>query len=252
VSTDDGFSEEEAAWQVLEGKGPAREAVELLGLLPYELEPVEPSPIVRHRLLRAVAEEDSGKKGTTSRPLPMALTAIAASMLVILGLLVLRLNGEQRALELERQRLEQALSRSSSRESETLARLQAVNRQLGLVAAPATSVCPLRPPARDGTPRKPGTWGALYVAADLEHWYIRLYEMESFTEPREYHVWFLVEGRPVRAGALEARSAPYLELASEGFPESMKGVVVTLESNGAGPQPQGPVVLSGDEMIRVF
>jgi Anti-sigma-K factor rskA, C-terminal len=249
-----------------------RADLELLGLLAAETSPVEPSPVLRARILSAVraaaAAERSGVPEAPSavvRPVRSVRTArwwlplaagVALAALVTAGWQSLRL-GEQRArvAELERrlvevQRradgLEQARADLSSRSHELAA-------QLARVTRPGVEVCPLRPMASPQVP--PGAHALLFVSPADGVWYLRVRDLPPPPEGAVYVLWFLGEGgATTSAGAVRAAAEEGAALSGGALPGPhgmSRGVALTVESDPAAATPSGPMLLFGDQLMNL-
>ncbi|HYN20609.1 MAG TPA: hypothetical protein VE078_06590, partial [Thermoanaerobaculia bacterium] len=183
----------------------ARLYVEVLGLVPSELEPAAPRPEIKARLLStiqpAAAEEDetlpmpppikrelprpviSHREASAAPRVAMAQRrrsawpmALAASLIVALGGLSGWLLTEQTRLKgtiadlqgevaAERLRAEQAMV-------EMRTATERMRENFQMVTTPAVSVSPLRPAGEGESPMR----GLLFVAADDQHWYLALHD----------------------------------------------------------------------------
>ncbi len=262
----------------------ARLYTEVLGLLPYDLAPVEPAPEVRKRLLDAIHGDETQpaaspvmaavppRAAAEVRPLRPVISAppvvaarrlparrwplaLAATLcLALLGLsawLYLQL-GQQRQtiarlqdeLIAEKNRAEEAVA--AARRSQTSD--QDLRQTLAFVASRVGVVGPLRPPAEAP---QPGAQGMLLVAADHQHWYLSLEGLQP-AEPRKvYKLWFVADGGTVSAGSFTARPGAPVELSSETMPAGTTGARITLEENAAVSAPAGPEILRTETLFVV-
>ncbi len=250
-----------------------REYLETLGLLVYENEPVTPSPELEKRLLAAL--KDEGRVGSApSAPGSVADFATrrqarqqtaggsswgrwALPLAASLALLLLGLTGWQ-SVQLEEQR--QIIDRLSSQLDETRVRTgqlaqyrdQVANfeSRLTLVTSPGVEVCTLKPVAKDVAPE---SWGVLFVAADHQHWYLKIDGLVPCPRGRAYQLWFVTEGgQSVSAGTFDPQLGVRVELSSETMPAGTKAVSITLEPAGGSETPSGPAVLYGDQVMRIL
>ena len=243
-----------------------RETIELLGLLPYELEEQVPSPSTKDGLLAAI-------RGEEGEPVPIAVSApaevaatpvrswqtwalpLAASLIIaFLGVSVWR-----QFSELEEQR--GTIDRLASQLSETniqstqLARyqeqLQSMQEQLALVTSKGVEVCALRPEYAGA--KATNARGTLFVASDHQHWYLRIADLEPCPLGRSYQLWFVTEdGTAVDGGILQIEHGVELEVTADTMPQGTVEVSVTLEPAGGSSEPSGPLVLHGDEVMRIL
>jgi len=243
-----------------------RSSLEVIGLLPYELDSMAPSPSAKERLMASLSGEGASRQaveegqfaappartgaGDWSR---WALPLAAGLVLVLLGL-----SGWQR-LHMERQRGEIAqLSghlREVNLESGELARyrqeLVEAQAKLSVLAASGVEVCSLHP-MEDRLAAAPPT-ATLFVAPDHQHWYLRVDGLEPSPKDRAYQLWFITdEGSQVSAGTFDSRPGSRTELTSATMPGGTVAVSVTVEPLGGSPEPSGPPLLYGDEVMRIL
>lgn len=304
----------------------ARLYTEVLGLIPFELEPAAPTAASRQRLMAAltgVAFEaavpaeipaelpvdapapDSEPLGPTAvfpvpvftppppdvsaqpepapppavreeapepfakvrrqppRPVPLSgrrsrawTVALAAGLLLALGLsgwlyfqqaemqaTIARLQGEARAAQLKEAQASQEAERFR-REYTTL------RTTMAMVTAPAALVGPLRPVGA----LQPDARGALFVAADHQHWHLSIEGLKPAAQGKVYQLWFVADqGPPVNGGTFVATANERVELTSEAMPPNAKSAMITLEPAGGGQaSPQGPEILRAAEMVQIL
>ena len=234
-----------------------REFVELLGLLPYELDPETPSPRAREGLLLSVSGESQARvvpfaseadRSPASEPRRGALTLLAAALAAVAitlagwgGWLLSRLGDERATVA----RLEERLERTSMSEDELAAakaELARLENRLSLLTTPGIEVCALRPRGD-----QPEARGILYVSADRGRWVLAADQLEVCPEGRRYVLWFLTESEAIRGGSFEVVAGQRIEVAADGVPPETRAVMVTLEAEEEPPAPEGPTVLYGDE-----
>jgi hypothetical protein len=261
--------------------------LETLGLLAYAAEPAAPPPGARERLLAALEEgrgrpaeppaapraavvpfappeaperpARSGVEEPIRRPAPRrrgrmgALAALAAVLLVaaagVAGWLYLELDrarGALAQLEEERSRLAERLSR----QEDLIHRGGQIDGVLAAVSTPGVEVCPLHP--MGDPPVAPGAFAILYMPPGSGTWYL----LGSNLRPAEgvYVVWLNTPRGDVPAGVLESGEQSILELdaAALGDLSGLTSITVTVEPSPDMPEPQGPMVLYGDEKMTVL
>ncbi|HEY7214502.1 MAG TPA: anti-sigma factor [Thermoanaerobaculia bacterium] len=256
----------------------ARLYTEVLGLLPYELAPEEPSPGARKRLLDAIHGDETQPAAAPAmaavpprsaqvRPLravpaaarrrpprrwPLALAATLCFLLLGLSTWLYLQLGEQRQtvarlqdeLTAERNRAEEAVAAAGRSQSSD----QDLRANLAMVASRVGVVGPLRPSAEAP---QPGAHGMLLVAADHQHWYLSLEGLQP-AEPRKvYKLWFVADGGTVSAGSFTARPGAPVELSSETMPAGTTGAKITLEEDAAVSAPAGPEILRTETLFVV-
>ena len=243
-----------------------RSSLEVIGLLPYELDPMALSPSAKERLMVSLSGEGPSRlaveEGQFAAPTARtgagdwsrwALPLAAGLVLALLGL-----SGWQR-LHMEGQRGEIAqLSghlREVNLESGELARyrqeLVEAQAKLSVLAASGVEVCSLHP-MEDRLAAAPPT-ATLFVAPDHQHWYLRVDGLEPSPKDRAYQLWFITdEGSQVSAGTFDSRLGSRTELTSATMPGGTVAVSVTVEPLGGSPEPSGPPLLYGDEVMRIL
>lgn len=274
------------ALEALEGGEPAagapgsgtRAYTELLGALGYAVEPVEPSPEVKRRLMAAVRERaraaDSAPAGPEGEPAPTPLrrpaptapsrpaasrwllplaAAVAALAIGLSGWLYLRLEEREATIA----RLSRELSVAGEQAGQ-LARvrqeLEAARRelagQLAMVTAPGMVYCPLKP--MDDS--QPQVRGLMVMTPGGGPWLVRVNDLAPAPEGSVYVLWFLGRDAPHRAGPLEPGADRAAQLTSSEMPRPkvMTGVAVTLETSVAVERPSGPMILFGDQRIDMI
>ncbi len=197
---------------------------------------------------RQATQETAGGSSWGRWTLPLAAS---------LTLLLLGLTGWQ-YVQLEEQR--QTIDRLSSQLDETRVRMgllaqyrdQVANfrSRLTLVTSPGVEVCTLKPVTKAVAP---DSWGVLFVAADHQHWYLKIDGLEPCSRGQSYQLWFVTEGgRSVSAGTFDPQPGVRVELSSETMPAGTKAVSITLEPAGGSETPSGPAVLYGDQVMQIL
>lgn len=253
---------------------------EVLGLVAYETEPVTPSAGAKARLmsmiqggvaqpapetapaparaaapapvapLRPAAEARAPRPGAAASHRapsrwPLALAATLALALLGLSLWLFTQVGAQRA---EIARLEQAVETERARASAAMAEVRRIQsdaldlrQKFQLVTSHAVEVSPMR--AVGEPPLQPQASGILFVAADHQHWYLRVRNLQPATQGKTYTLWFETPQGPVRSGHFSGRTGEPEDLSSETMPAGTNGVLVTLEDSPEVAAPTGPPVL---------
>jgi hypothetical protein len=270
------------------GETLARLYTEVVGLLPFALEPVTPSPDLRQRILTlaagdetqdlaegsgaaaagpaesaarrprvvtpihqpptagAVAEpvESAGARPRRASRWPLALAASLAFALLGLSLWLYSGVRQQNAtidrLTRELRAEQQRAGSLAAQQAEIQNELAEMRGGFGLITSPAVEVSPMRPTERSPQPQ---ARGALWVAADHQHWYLSVHGLEPLGEGRRYHLWFLADSGAVSGGSFDARPGSPVNLSSEHMPHDTRAVVITMEPDTGTPAPSGPEVL---------
>lgn len=237
--------------------------LEVLGLIPYALDPIAPSADTERRILERVREPaptgEAPPNATPARSPGVPRRHASRWLLPLAALLVLTLGtsgglfyrGEQQKATIVRlgHELEDARRRAAAAASER-GELAAKRDQLALVTATTTEVCPLTPAGQE-VPGA-GARGVLYVAADHQHWYLALEGLPPSPQGSFYHLWFMVDDRPVSGGAFDVAPGEKTELGSDRMPHGTGAVLVTLERERDVTAPSGPRVLYGDDVRPIL
>jgi anti-sigma-K factor RskA len=94
--------------------------------------------------------------------------------------------------------------------------------------------------------------GVLYVAADHQHWFLKVVGLPPPAAGRGYQVWFVTAAGPVSAGMLGPATAAGAELGSASMPAGVEAVAITLEPATGMPQPTGAQVLAGSQVNQLL
>jgi hypothetical protein len=179
--------------------------------------------------------------------LPLA-AVLAVALLGVSAWQQVRLEGQRGTIEELAERLSEA-NRQSARLADFSRQLEAARDRLALVTSRGVEVCGLYPV--DVEPSGILPRGMLFVAADHQHWYLRIDGLEPCPEGRTYQLWFMKgDGSAETGGLLQVEAGVGLEVTSEVMPEGTVAVSVTLEPAGGSARPTGPSVLYGDEVMR--
>lgn len=271
---------------------------EVLGLIPYELDPAAPSPEVRQRLLAAVAGDETQEvaelqaapvappspipaPGAPAPPLRetrspgpqearvpprMPMVAVAARRssrwpLALAASLALVFAGLSGWLYLEQARQKEEIAQLRSdlqRAGQAAAEMERMRDELArmrdtltLVTSPAVIVSPMRPSG--APPTQPGARGTLFVAADHQHWYLRVEGLQPAGAGKTYHLWWVADQGTVSGGSFSARPGERVELSSATMPAGTRAAVVTVEDEGGSPgAPAGPEVMRSGDLYQVL
>jgi hypothetical protein len=262
---------------------------EVLGLIPYDLDPVAPSAGAKTRLMAAVRGEETlpAPADTVAEPprvappvpvqapqpapaprpappapavrrasrWPLALAAgLALALLGLSGWLYSQV-GSQRATIAD---LQGRLSLERARSEGAVARVRELENEgfdmrqsLNLVGSRAVLVSPMRPVAPPGqTPLQPEAHGMLFVAADHQHWYMSLHGLQPAPAGQVYKLWFMAD-RPMGSGSFNARPGEPMDLSSQQMPAGTRGAMITLERDPNAPAPTGPPILQAGPPSQV-
>lgn len=248
---------------------------EVVGLMPYDLDPVEPRPEVKARLMETIGGERAAAPASptpvtahprfqeghepagAARPTPPGWgwrRLVAAAVVVLaavgaFGWFYLQLAAQRSTvahLEQELAATNQQLAELTESRTAVLAAL----RQMGQVPD-RLEFCPLRP--RGERPLQPAAHGSLILAMEQGRWFLHARGLEP-AEDKSYTLWFLDEDdNPVRRVDIAPGDRTRLSHEAEGIPRQMASVVLTLEPSGETTRPTGPQLLYGHrrEMSRL-
>jgi hypothetical protein len=258
---------------------------EVLGLLPYELDPVEPRGEVREALMARLAElrekhadgaggavvpfGDSdraaagGAPGAPASPSDRrwrfaAGLAAGIALVSLVGALFLGLRLGQAETRLARAEVEREalLERLDDLDDAQVSRaaLERQLSQLGEAMTVATTrgveVCALRPAGDE--PLQPESFAVLFMSPD-GHWYLNANGLDRPTAGAVYKVWLNTAAGVVDAGVLDPQGRTDLHLGADALgQEMMLSVAVTMEEDAHAAAPQGPMVLYGDDKMQVL
>lgn len=255
---------------------------EVLGLIPFELAPVAPSPGARTRLLAAIAGDETQPApeppraaapppapvvqapvtplrppappsqrpalGTAARrrsrwPLTLA-ASVAFLALALSGLLFWNWQQDRETIA----RLNRELTEERSRASGAFAQVRKMQsdtldmRQKMELVTSPTVQVSAMRPM-GAPPLQPAARGVLFVAADHQHWYLSLKGLQPPEAGKVYKLWFMADQGPVGVSAFPARSGVPIQLSSQEMPAGTKAAMITLESDPLASTPTGPEVL---------
>ena len=221
----------------------AHEAV--ASLVPLALPPVRPSLALRQRVLTR-QEKQSATSAAPRKPWGASL-AVAAALLLGIGLLVVRAQRDTARVAAVDARREAAEARAEA--ARVAAELLVTRRDLGeavafraLVQRPESRVTTLAglafaPKARARVIFDPTTREAVLVASGLA----------PAPEGKAYEAWVIATGAPVAAGVFrpDPQGRAVLKLPIVEATAAARTFAVTIEPEGGMPAPTGPMVLAG-------
>ena len=240
------------------GERTHRDALEILAMLPYSLEPVEPSAHFKRRLLAAIdkdkvvappfTNDGAGRTRKASRPwrwgLPLA-AALALALIGVGGYQEQRLQRQREVIADLRGQLEQAQTTSATL-SHAANQLEESRARLAMITAADTEFCALHPPAGSAAPQARGT---LVMNAGDGQWLLHVKGLSPEQFGARYQLWFVTDGEPYLAATFTVdREDTPVEVRSAGMPTGMRGVMLTPEAAEEG----APPLLYGDERMRIL
>ena len=291
-----------------------REYTEVLGLLPYELEPAFPNVGTKVRLLAAISGSAGGESNaqamlddrtvaemtfrtpvvdreasevtlrhgaagdsvdvtlagrSAEQPIPMpmpvaqpapsgggqwmtwALAAMLGLCLLGVGYLYGKLEEQQSTILALRTELVDVPDQMAALE-DVESRLATLNRRHQMITQIATRAYPMRAvnaaaPGRGG--RKSD--GIIYVCGQHQRWYLNVKELTPPPSGMEYHLWFMTSEGPVNGGPIRVGEDSRAEMDAQSMPIGTQGFTITLEKSGPHEEPEGTMVLLGEEAVSL-
>ncbi len=242
-----------------------REYLEVLGLLPYELEPVAPAAETKQRILAAVGGSSTEEGRPASGPrvargprvvapggrgwlLPLA-ASLALVLMAVSGWLVLQVRAQRVLIADLSARLDQGRSTEAALVA-SRGMLAEARSRLDMMTAPGTQFCALRPP--EGSLAS-GALGVVVMHPAGEDWFLRIEGLEPCSQGRKYVVWFSTESGEVPGPVFAVKnSGETVELSLTDQPPGIEAIMITLEAD---PTPQAPSMkplLFGDERTQLL
>jgi hypothetical protein len=228
-------------------------AREVLDLLPLALEPENPSPVVRARLVAAARKDDRDSRGERSKPAAAsravwlwALVSAAGAALIAgflaSGLTSSRLAGEIASL---RAGLETARTDSETREGEVATlqdRLRRARTEMDALRSRDLAAVSL-------VPQEEGRDASATVLWDRPggRWHLRVWDMPPAGPGRIYQLWAITAGDRVPIAAFNTDLEGHA-LLSASLPDGLGLLVaagISEEPEGGSPKPTGPMRLLG-------
>lgn len=224
-----------------------REYVELSALLPFALEPVDPSPACRTDVLSQIASTLPFARKSTAVPAPRWLQALAAALVVfVLGLSsfsawLYRDNQRQGVVLNETRR---ALEESRQREEFQIASQGDIARLRSLVTAAGTRVCRLKPTGQQ--PVQSVARGMVYFDPERQEYFLTARDLSPCTEGYAYRLWFMVNGEAVFGSRFNVKAGVPVVVGAGGMPAGATAMWVTYQRDAV-EEPSGESVLFGDQ-----
>lgn len=240
-------------WSALSAEDRARLErldAEVFALVARTLDPVEPTGVCKETLMRrCVGQVPAARLVATAprRPRSQRWLLPVAAGIAALGIgYALSMVGTVRRQQEELGRLRADEQRLVEVESE----LAATRDAMQLVSSRGVAICPLRPvgAADDASANGQGPYGLLFLAADHQHWYVRVAGLDAAPD-RYYRVWFETDDGMVPAGNLVGSE---LELGSPSMPEGTRAFLVSLEDEPEPGAPSDEIVLYGNDLVTVL
>ena len=210
---------------------------ETLGTLALTASPATPPPELKERLMAEIRGETRGVGPAPPRAW-IAVTALAASIALVLGIANLRLQGrlDRQVAELDSARTALAVS-DSARQA-----LQALKEDFGLLAAPQGEAITLT-----GTAERPGARARAFVDPSTGRALLLVFDLPILPADSLYQLWTIERQTPASAGTftVDADGRGRLELEDAAALLSADLLAVTVEPAPGVPAPTGEIVLSG-------
>lgn len=248
-----------------------RRYVELLGILPYALDPVEPRPEVKERLMAAVEEAARPHPVVdihARRPRPaeaaaaaapvargarrgswtVALAAVAA--VAVFGVAFLAGRSSEQAATIAQLRADIAAARGEEAAlRDAQAELLEVKHNFEMITTVAQEAYPMRVVHTTDAGIAPE--GIVFVCGNHQQWYLNLRGLAPPPAGREYHLWFITAAGARDGGVLDVEPDAPAERGAPTMPDGTRGFAVTLETAGHHDRPEGETILLGDRPVAL-
>lgn len=214
---------------------------ETLAAVALDSDPVEPPPELRQRLSELVRSETDAPTAHPSawRRIAPALSAIAASIAILLAVWNVRLQSELRDV---RSALQIAQSRIAEADS-ARARLTSLSDDIMTITSPEAAAITLT-----GTAAQPGARARAFVDPITGRGLLYVYELPILPPDSLYQLWAIRGQTPFDAGTFVVGRTGRARLSLEEATDLVLGadvLAVTIEPIPGLPAPSGPIVMSG-------
>ncbi len=207
---------------------------EALGTLALTASPATPPPELKERLMAEIRRETRGVRPAPPRAW-IAVTALAASIALVVGIANLRLQGrlDRQVAALDSARAALVVSDSAR---------QALKEDFGLLAAPQGEAITLT-----GTPERPGARARAFVDPSTGRALLLVFDLPILPADSLYQLWTIERQAPASVGTftVDADGRGRLELEDAVALLSADLLAVTVEPAPGVPAPTGEIVLSG-------
>jgi anti-sigma-K factor RskA len=222
------------------------------------VEPVDPGPELRQRVLALADEPAQRPRAARQRAsrLPLYAAAASVALAVVLGAQTFSLRSElqaaraqaedlTRALAAEQetvQRVRGELDRAQVAQKLLTAQVETLEATARVLTAPATRAVAL---AGQGSAEK--ARARAFLSPDTRTLILYVYDLPPLPEDRTYQAWVIPDEVPVPVGVFdpEANGFARHEATDVAGLDAPVTVAVTIEPRGGLPQPSGPIVLAG-------
>ncbi len=198
------------------------------------------------------AEVDSKRPAASGTPwLSWAMAAMLGFCMLGLGYLA----GESRQQEatiahLQADLLEQQVKVEEPGLERLLDELSTAQRRLRMVTEVARTAYPLRT-VSTATDAQSRPDGIMYVCGQHQRWYLNVKGLEPPSPGKEYHLWFMTADGTVDGGILDVEPGVLAIKEANSMPVGTRGFSVTLEEAGVGGEPEGLMVLLGEQAVSL-
>lgn len=211
------------------------------------LDPVQPPPAVRARVMQKIGVRDQGdparREGGFSRWLLPAAAILAVALLGWSQMLLLG----------QREKVEQAelRARESAEQAERLAAekrtLEAENQKLNSFVA-SMSASSTRTISLGGQPMAPAASARVFLDTAQRQAFVFFHDLPANPHDKSYQLWVIpAEGDPLGVGVFDVKENGTASMVLQNLPVAteIKALAVTMEPKGGLPAPSGQMYLMG-------
>lgn len=196
-----------------------------------------------------VAAERRASSGTPW--LSWAMAAMLGFCMLGLGFLAGEARQQQATIaRLQSDLLQQQVSVEDPGLERLLDELSTTKRRLRMVTEVARTAYPLRTVSTTGDARNRPD-GIMYVCGQHQRWYLNVNGLEPPSPGKEYHLWFMTEDGTVDGGVLDVEPGALAIKEASSMPPGTRGFSITLEDAGVEGEPEGLMVLLGEQAVSL-
>jgi anti-sigma-K factor RskA len=217
------------------------------GALAYAAAPLEPSPLVRARILETVSAESREQQANNVIPIkrgaaaPVSPGSSLSWMLPIAAVIVLGLIVGIATLWGQNRKANAVIAGLTKQLDETTARLNKEQVALQVLLAPGARMAEL-----DGTKQSPGAHGMVAVDGKTRRAVFMVQGLPQAPEGKAYQLWFIAGAKPMPGKVFKTDATGSAMMMDDQVPSEALAAgtfAVTLEPEGGAPAPTGAMYL---------